>query len=889
MNIYDLLSLKSCADAYRFSKLFKRPKNMHIELIDSVVDYIFKSRKDGAAMEEVRDGIVRMCDSLPEEVFDFPAQRVCAIEKDVALLTRLADHLYDGYTVIATKCSEEAALGIEYRGYKIPTITVRATALVEKDGVTRAINVHVTGENPYSSRARKELNLPMYSPYLATMYLAFANRFDGLQCESWYLRSKDDRAGRYAATFDSRPGANSVSAAYPSMAAAFSALEKCLYDPDAKADCDTCRYSSACMFSGEVLMNPAKNAVVGTPAKKPVFSDAQKQVVEHLNGPMCVIAVPGAGKTFSLANRLVEMLRNGISPKDILFVTFSKKAAGEIVERVMGLLDTDDRSAIPDVFTFHALGYTILRENPTFVGKRVKLADVTDRLAMIKEALRVSPQIKNMSYDENALYLDYGIIRTLDRYFADIEKNGKDAFVGQYAEKRDCDGIFAVYDKYIEMFEAQCFIDFDQQILLVNELFSKYPSLVKKYSERYRYIMVDEYQDTDAAQAQMIYALAKTHNNIVVVGDDDQSIYRWRGGSSSFMKNFKDDFPSAKLVFMNDNYRSNDRVIESANVLMAHESDRFDKTLVAHKTASNKPVYWHNANLDTVFKLVLSAINRGNALGDIAILARSNKRLGEVSEMLASHGIKYSSPKDYMIEDSVFLILRDVMDMFYNGIASNDEAFYRYLVSQGIDAGTIHKRNFSLSLYDDMVKEGVFPVVNHMEAGALEALETSRNISKEYEAAYRLLAVFKEIQYSRGIKDTLRNIASVLFEIETHPVIDVLLDKADEKAIVSVRPLFEVMNNMVLYSDDKRVGYEPRKDAVNLLTAHDSKGKEFPIVIIYAVQDFDRQDNLDESGDERRVLYVAMTRAKDTLFMLETDSFRKCSYVAELGNSVAYK
>lgn len=519
----ELIALKDCSDKYRYRRLaFHRDDFERKKFIRTMFN---------AMMEEFKKkSIVEVCSYLENRFkaeflrdwFDFDVQYETALQSSVKAFIRMAQYLANGFIVQELDVSAVADVHFSYKNVCIADISVNAPVVLQKDGKVVVV-LFKDGVNPFSEKARKMENHPSYSIALICAYLAFEPILGSdIVVETWYLKSKDDKPGRQVDVFEGKSGKNIARFSFGSRKKALSKLKEILSIPEER-NCNDCIHKDVCQISRELRINPEKQASTGN-GVKPRFTPAQEEVVNFLDGAMCCIAVPGAGKTFSLANRLVNMLKKGISPSNILFVTFTKKAADELKERVKLLMDTTDENDIPDIFTFNAFGYSILRENPLLVGRRVKIANTVDRLSLIKNALSVCPPIQNVSYE--GVYLEFGLIRMLSKLFEEIDTDGKEDFISRYESKKDVHGILAVYDEFCRLFKANGFISYDMQISLVNELFAKYPSLVKKYADKYRYVMVDEYQDTNAEQATMIYAIAKMHGNIVVVGDDDQSARR---------------------------------------------------------------------------------------------------------------------------------------------------------------------------------------------------------------------------------------------------------------------------------------------------------------------------------------------------------------------------
>lgn len=811
------------------------------------------------------------------EWFDFQYQYEQALERDLMRIKRILEYICDkGYSILDVDVPYSFQVEATYKGYYIKNITGKVDFVFESANEVILATIRYE-ENPYSHRARKASNLEGNSMEVLATAIGLGQRYVGkkVYAQDWYLKNKDDTSYSLIPVFEHKKGKNIVSISVDDL----KTLRERFYTAASYLDndldkCDSCLHNRVCKsYEIKEDMPVTKEKAISKGETTPKFTSYQRAVVEHMEGPMCVIAGPGSGKTFVLVHRLSNMLKKGISPDNILFVTFTNKAAEEIKERVMALLGTEDESTIPNIYTFNALGYTILKENPMLLGKRVKLADNVDRYMLIGDAIARSPKIKNVSYD--SISTERGLIRMLDKWFAQISK-GKEEFIKANSDK-DIEGIMRVYDLYAQLFKEKGYIDYDMQISLVNTLFKKYPSLVNYYVRKFKYIMVDEFQDSSEDQAHMIYAIAKKHGNIVVVGDDDQSIYEWRGGSNKFMLNFGQDFPNAKIIIMNDNFRSVNTILVSANNVISNNGNRYEKVIRGHKEATYQPIYLRNRSADSIPSLITEILKKGYKLGDVAILARDNKRIREVMGALDGH-YKVSAPKVLLYEDTVFQSLYDILTLYYKGM-DDDEALYRILRVLGVNE--ISKISKTETLYQNLVKSNRLLPIDKMDIDCLASYEKYKDISSIMAAGYKIISCFKKIQYGKGVS-TFNDLLYVLLGITGHKVVKTLLETAEERAFVTVSELYNYMQNIRLYCDDKSIEYEPGPDAINLLTCHGSKGKEFPVVIVYGTEDFKSVE------EEIRLFYVSITRAKNTLFFIETVC-NKCELFPKLQGSVYVK
>ncbi len=856
ISIFALNEARKCSRGYALSKLHLNYYGGGIST-RSVINKALAVVKEGFVLGKDRQEV--LCD-VQGALSEYPVREddlKVASEQERAKVFRRIEAMTEYLWAQPGTRMKDVYFSFEFNGC---TFRDKADLVLEMEGEPARAIVFEFGSSPYSSRARLEANKPCNCIGINMLAAAGYGK-----AEVWYLKSKDE-ARDSIPLFEAKKEKNIVAESVePNRAKAY--LLSVIQNTEC-GDCKMCRHQDVCKIRN---VRVDKESVSGA-NREPQFTAEQQKAVDHREGPMALLAVPGAGKTTVLVHRLIAMLRDGIPARNVLFVTFTKKAAGEIRERIEALLP--EGAEIPEIFTFNALGYTLLKENPTLVGKRVKIADENDCKAMVRQVLDEAAAegvfLQNMSYA--GAYLEFGIIGRLAGWFAEIASIGKEKFTERRGEKiADLNGVLSMYERYDELFQKNGFITFDEQITLVNELFRKYPKMTKSIADRYQYIMVDEYQDTSEPQAEMIYSIARHHENIVVVGDDDQTIYSWRGGSNEYLLNFKDTFPKAEVVIMNDNFRSNDKILEAADSVIGVNQNRYEKQLRGHREANHPPLYIYDTAEKGLRDVVVQLLRQYKP-GDIAILARTNRRFEEVEKQLAGV-VKMSTPKDYLVEDAVFQMVYDVLTLYNN--LSDDVALYRCLRRLGVDEFPL-KPSSQIPLYDAIREEFPQFSLERLDIKAMEGYDAMEP-TPMLVAGKMLLAALKRMQYFRSMEEVFYAVADTFGVPKNHKVIENMLDTCDEHAFVRVSDLYTYMHNMVLFKSTKRVGYGAAEDAVSLLTGHDSKGQEFPVVIIYGVEDF-----AGEMEEDHCVLYVAMTRAKNTLVMIEGEYADKSAL--EVGN-----
>lgn len=839
-----LRKLKNCGKEYYLAEIGLRLEGwQEKEWLDRCLAEIRIAAVSGRSVTEQHEVIDVNASYFYEEWFSCRTEADAAREKAVQLLHRFVDYLGQYTVCAADKTYQFPVSPIEYRGVRLRTIRGRIDFLLKDAAGTYHAVVVRCGKPQESYRARKQLNLPEYSLDLVHTYMGGRSLFrEQFIPEIWYLSNKDDTGTALIERFEHREGKNIIRFDFSTWTEEnlVAGWRRALSGPQ-ECDCGSCRYSGICHIDEHLRLDEGvKKEAVPAVAREKTFTPAQESVIRHVGGPMCAVAVPGSGKTTALCERVVNLVKNKYAKaSEILLVTFTRKAAREMSERIGERFRACHIKGMPHVVTYHALGFSILKENPMYLGQSV-LATDTDRQALIYDLWKSLPKIEGLStYDPCG---SYGAVRTLDKMFHELEEGmTEDVFEKRHA-KYDCMAVRQAYVQFQRLYKEKHYISFDDQITLVNKLFDQFPTLSEHYAKKYPYIMIDEFQDSSEDQVDMIYAIARHHNNLVVVGDDDQSIYGFRGGSPRFMMEFAFDFSGAKTIYMQDNFRSNKGVADVCNAIISEPSVqmRYDKLLIAHRGQRFRPVYARGADATFVGSLILQAMAAGIRPGSIAVLTRSNKRLEEVS-CAFDPSIPVSLAKDYLVEDDVFRGIYDLLALYYDGM--DDQVLYRTMQRMG--AGECKKSDRTISLYEDL----------------------SNQNNQVYQRVFNeIRQCFSDIK-SVEMREALRRILDTLYGKQEHLVLDALFELSDTRAIVRMKDLYGVLSDMVRFHSMERVGYDVDPDSVSLLTCHDAKGMEFDFVIVYGVEDFDV-----EQEEEVRVLYVAASRAKETLYLVETGS-----------------
>jgi DNA helicase-2/ATP-dependent DNA helicase PcrA len=608
------------------------------------------------------------------------------------------------------------------------------------------------------------------------------------------------------------------------------------------------------------------------------LNPAQREAVEATEGPLLVLAGAGSGKTRVLTARIAYLIGIcGIPADQILAVTFTNKAAGEMRERVEKLLGPE-AGAIA-IGTFHSIGVRILRREIGHLGRSrgFVIYDDADSLGVIKDVLKaegLDPKV----HDPRRI-----------RWQIDQWKNAGLLPPAAADRARDLDEelIARLYAKYqLKLADAEA-LDFGDLLLLTAELFRKHPRVLEHYQRQYAYVLVDEYQDTNGVQYGIVSQLAAAHRNLCVVGDPDQSIYAWRGADIRNILDFEQDYPDAKVIKLEKNYRSTQPILTGASAVIANNFDRKEKELFTDREGGSLIRFLEAENdreeAQFVIRNLLSA-NRGEGVpfGHMAILYRTNAQSRVFEEELLKYDIPYTIVGGQRFYDRAEI--KDVMAYLRLLVNPRDDQALRRIVNK--PARGIGKTSFArieslaasqgVPLLEGMrlaVESGaaaraagkMTAFLDMMEgfAHALQGLPLEELIARVLEGTGYLRALEKEdTPEAESRLDNLRELLSSARDFHAA--------NEDELATEERSELELYLDQVALISDLD--SYEERVDRVSLMTVHSAKGLEFPIVFLVGMEERifpHASSSRDEAGieEERRLCYVAMTRAMDHLFM----------------------
>ena len=610
----------------------------------------------------------------------------------------------------------------------------------------------------------------------------------------------------------------------------------------------------------------------------------QADAAGTVKGPVLVLAGAGTGKTRVITYRIAYMLASGIAPEQILGMTFTNKAAREMKERLAQLVDPKVAKAVT-LGTFHSFCIRLLRQECKKLGylPGFTIADESDQQGLLKQALGklglngcgISTDVaqSTISNWKNKLWTPEDARRQADTAF-------------------DHD-LAAVYQEYQESLELQNSLDFDDMLLLVHRLFTNFPETLKKYQERYQYLLVDEYQDTNAAQFTVVRMLCGDRCNLCVVGDDDQSIYSWRGADISNILGFPDQFPGAKVVKLEQNYRSTSSILAAANAVIGSNKNRHQKRLWSGLGEGEK-VHIVTAKsgeeeADFIAAMIRQTMNKDPKLHyrDFAVLYRSNHLSRQIETNLRRSGIPYR-----LVGGQEFYKRREIKDaVAYLKLLVNpldDQSLLRILGTppRGLSekAVTALKLGRSTTNTPMLLQLGTQEFQKQMTSkganGAAGLSAIYQKYKQEFETPGNLVFKIRNFLLDVGYLDGLQRIYKDLQDsMKRRENVDEFINAiAQYETKYSMEnpgkqaTLLEYLESFALLEENDRTEEDTdNSDAVTLSSVHASKGLEFPIVFVIAIEQniFPHERALAEGSEdeELRLFYVAITRARKQLYL----------------------
>lgn len=591
------------------------------------------------------------------------------------------------------------------------------------------------------------------------------------------------------------------------------------------------------------------------------LNEQQRKAVEITEGPLLVLAGAGSGKTKVLTTRVAYLvLEKNIAPENILAITFTNKAAKEMKERIIDKIGPVAYQI--QISTFHSFGLSILRRHYDKLGlsKNFTILDSDDTNVIIKNIL------KDQNIEEN--------VRTIKS----VISNNKNALVDAVNYERfantDFDKtVLNVYKRYEQRLKMNNSVDFDDLLMMPIILFQRYSEVLKEYQEQFKYILIDEYQDTNEAQYKLAKMISAKYQNICVVGDDSQSIYSWRGSNYKNILNFERDYPNCNTVFLEQNYRSTKTIINASNDVIKHNENRKDKNLWTENEEGLKIEYHTSSNEKDeayyVVKEIEKLIDDGVKLSDIAILYRTNGQSRNFEDELLLENIPYKVVGSfYFYSRKEIKDLMAYLKLIYN--PQDDVSFMRVV--------NVPKRKIGKVTLDKLKEKA-----NSLNCSYYEAVTDGKELEFK-----KLIEYFIKIKEEMSLTDLVEEIlvkSGLRKEIEEEANLEseIRLENLEEfKSITyqfeekyGIISLEDFLAEVSLVADVEE--YRNNDNAITLMTIHLAKGLEFNHVFIVGLEEgvfphFNSFGNSEQLEEERRLCYVAMTRAKKRLWLVNAET-----------------
>ena len=624
----------------------------------------------------------------------------------------------------------------------------------------------------------------------------------------------------------------------------------------------------------------------------------QQEAVKHMEGPLLILAGAGSGKTTMMTHRIAYMLEMGVSPYNILAVTFTNKAAGEMKDRIESLTGATRGMW---VMTFHAMCVRILRNHGEVLGFRngFSIYDESDKKALLKRI------VKDLNIDEKIYPVSY--LGSVISSCKEAEEDPDD-YIENNSMNFKAETVAKVYSRYMEDLQQNNAMDFDDLLWNAVKVFETSNEVLSYYQERFKYIMVDEYQDTNYLQYKLVHALAEKSHNLCVVGDDDQCIYQWRGADIRNILDFEKDFPETKVIKLEQNYRSDANILGLANSVIANNRNRKAKALWTERNEGSKITYRRLEDEQREAWYVGGEIQRlhdeeGVPFNDMAILYRKNAQSRPFEEKFSFRGIPYR-----VLGGTRFYDRKEIKDvMAYMHLVENpsdDVAMARIInePKRGLGPKSLggivsYAKAYKLSIFEALKEQEVLSSLSKKSRAAVEDLVTmldelgveqdNMELSDIYDNLIRRSGYLTALEAENTVEadariENILELRSVIAEFEEKAAGSVLTEEEDEFREERDRLRedgFDVKEPTLLQSFLERIALlsdidnrNESEDAVVMMTLHSSKGLEFPVVFMPGMENglFPGSASMDDPSkmeEERRLCYVGITRAMRKLYL----------------------
>lgn len=601
----------------------------------------------------------------------------------------------------------------------------------------------------------------------------------------------------------------------------------------------------------------------------------QKEAVKHTDGPLLIMAGAGSGKTRVLTHRMAYLLHEkGVAPRNILAITFTNKAAREMKDRVSKLVGQE--AEYMWVSTFHSMCVRILRRDIDRIGynQNFSILDSGDQLSVVKQVLK-NLNIDPKKFDPRAML---GRISSLKNELITPEKFNEQ--VGNFYDRQ----VAHVYEGYQKVLRKNHSMDFDDLIMETIHLFQRVPEVLQYYQRRFQYIHVDEYQDTNHAQYYLVKQLASRYQNLCVVGDSDQSIYRWRGADISNILSFEKDYPAARTILLEQNYRSTKSILDAANKVIENNSGRKPKNLWTENPSGKNIQYFRGSTEQEEALFVMQTIKQltqeeNYQPNDIAILYRTNAQSRAIEDAFVKSGMPYQ-----MVGGQKFYERKEIKDMIaYLRLITNpdDDLSFERVVNEpkrGIGKTSVERLQMYATEHDislfQATKEVDFTGVTKRAANALADFANLIQTLHQQQEFLTATDMVEEVLTRSGYEEMLLNERSIEAQSRLENLEEFKTVTRDFEAKNDDKTLIAFLTDLALIADIDQVDEEDpdHSTKVTLMTLHAAKGLEFPVVFLIGMEEnvFPHSRSMmddEEMEEERRLAYVGITRAEQLLYI----------------------
>src|SRR5699024_575563 len=608
------------------------------------------------------------------------------------------------------------------------------------------------------------------------------------------------------------------------------------------------------------------------------MNEEQSQAVRTTEGPLLIMAGAGSGKTRVLTHRIAYLLdEKDVSPYNILAITFTNKAAKEMKARVETLVG--EQAQVLWMSTFHSMCVRILRRDADRIGieRNFTIIDPTDQKSVIKDVLK-NENIDSKKFEPRMFIGAISNLKNELKTPEDAQKEANDYHAQMVAT------VYKGYQRQLSRNEA---LDFDDLIMVNIRLFERVPEVLEYYQNKFQYIHVDEYQDTNTAQYTLVKLLANKFKNLCVVSDSDQSIYGWRGADIQNILSFEEDYPEAKTVYLEQNYRSTKNILNAANEVIKNNSERKPKGLWTGNTEGDKIRYYEATTerdeAEYVVREIMKHQRNGKKYKDMAILYRTNAQSRVLEETFMKSNILYS-----MVVGQKFYDRKEIKDLlsYLRIIAnSNDDIRLRRVINipkrcigpTSVDKIQTYAIQNDLSMFDALAEVDFIGLSKKVTQECINFYDVMQNLIKQQEFL-EITEIVEEVLEKSGYREMLEREQTLESRSRLENIDEFMSVPKDyeENTPLEEQSLINFLTDLSLVADIDEAQID---DGITLMTMHSAKGLEFPIVFIMGMEESlfphiraIKSDDDHEMQEERRICYVAITRAEETLYLTHATS-----------------